>query len=202
MIKLLENNVEGITEMSQIKFNRTTNREGTRESVFKRILHSVHLDKANKDTLTGLKNRDAYELDLNEIIIHENIEGMGIVSIDINGLDPVTKRLGTQAGDDYVELVADYIQDNLSDHMVAYRFGNDEFAVLVPHATEQILQDFITLSSKSIKSQARHHNMRCSVSCGYGIYDDGVDKNFQDTYSRAEEAKCLERQRQKSNGER
>lgn len=171
-------------------------------SIFKRISNPFYVDMATKDSPTGLKNRNAYEVDMNNMIVRGQQQGAGIIMIDINGLKKVNDRLGHNAGDDYIKLVADCIQECKENHMVAYRIGGDEFVILVPDATKITLEYFIEKCSNKVMNQKQYKDMRCSVSCGSGIFDETLDRDFEDTYHRADEMMYQEKRRQKENRER
>lgn len=169
--------------------------------IFKRISNPFYMDMATKDSPTGLKNRNAYEVDLYNMKARGQLEGKAIVMMDINGLKKVNDRLGHNAGDDYINLVAENIRLVMNDDMIAYRVGGDEFVVLVERASVDKLEGYITECETKIREQKKYSAMRCSISCGYAIYDLILDNDLQDTYYRADKAMYKEKRRQKENRE-
>lgn len=170
--------------------------------LFRRITNPLYLDKHTKDTFTGMRNRNAYEVDLNNLNARGNLNGIGVILADINGLKEVNDRLGHGAGDHYIELVAQAIHQTKPNTMVGYRTGGDEFVIFVKETTPEDLEKFTQIFSSRVKSQKKYDTMRCSVACGYTIFDPNTDKNLEDTVKRADELMYSEKRRQKEVNER
>lgn len=164
---------------------------------FKRISNPLYMDLATKDSPTGLKNRNAYDVDLNNLIVRGKMEDIGIVVADINGLKEINDRLGHSAGDDYIRLVAQAIKDNKKENMVAYRVGGDEFVLISTQLKEIEIKEFIEQCSNQVENQKLYTDMRCAVSCGYGVFDCNIDENLEDTYKRADILMYEEKRRYK-----
>lgn len=62
--------------------------------LFRRITNPLYLDKHTEDSFTGMRNRNAYEVDLNNLNARGVFEGLGVIVADINGLKEVNDRLG------------------------------------------------------------------------------------------------------------
>lgn len=169
---------------------------------FKRISNPLYLDKNTQDTPTGMKNRNAYEVDLNNLIARGKSKDIGVVVADINGLKQVNDRLGHSAGDKYISLVADCIKETKNDTMIGYRTGGDEFVIFVQDATEETLKKFVEICASRVKSQKYFTDMRCSLACGYCMFDPALDKTLEDTFNRADELMYVEKRRQKESEER
>lgn len=84
----------------------------------KRLLEQVR-SEGRTDALTGLKNSVAWEV--------ANKDGMVVASADLTGLHWMNNKLGHDAGDLILQLVAQAFR---SEGVDAYRKGGDEFAVL------------------------------------------------------------------------
>jgi diguanylate cyclase (GGDEF)-like protein len=90
-------------------------------------------DGDRRDPLTGLFNRQAYD----ERLVHEAERArryehpIGLVLLDVDGLQQVNAELGRPAGDDVLVRIAELISSSrYADG--AFRIGGDEFAVLLP----------------------------------------------------------------------
>lgn len=171
-------------------------------TLFKRISNPLYLDKNTEDALTGLKNRNAYEVDINNTKERGLSKGVGVVVADINGLKNVNDRLGHSAGDDYIKLVAKSIKETKTSQMIAYRTGGDEFVIIMPDATEEVLKTFIKECTIKVKSQKEFEDMRCSLACGYSICDLDSDYNLEETYHKADVYMYQEKRRQKESNVR
>lgn len=170
--------------------------------IFKRISNPLYLDMATVDSPTGLKNRNAYDVDMNNISVRGQHQQTGIIMIDLNGLKEVNDRLGHVSGDNYIRLVAEICKKLALSNMVTYRTGGDEFVVLVQDAEESAVEKYISDVMETVRNQKEYTNMRCSVSCGFGIFDPSQDLDLEDTYHRADAAMYAEKRRQKENRER
>ncbi len=156
-------------------------------TVFKRISNPFYMDLATKDTPTGLKNRNAYEVDLNNMTVRDQMQDVGIIMIDINNLKLVNDRLGHNAGDEYIQYVAEVLKEYKDDTMVAYRIGGDEFVIIVQDATIDKLQSYIEKCTISVREQKRVTEVEYSISCGCSIFGAGYDRSLTDTCNRADE---------------
>lgn len=165
--------------------------------IFRRVSNPLYLDKNTVDAPTGLKNRNAYETDFKNLMARNEYHNVGMVVADINGLKEVNDRLGHISGDLYISLMAQVISAHKSKSMVAYRTGGDEFVVIVHQATEEILKDYSTLISEKASEQKPLPTMRCSIACGYALFDDTSDKGLEDTYRRADENMYADKKRLK-----
>ncbi|MFI3249610.1 MAG: GGDEF domain-containing protein [Eubacteriales bacterium] len=148
------------------------------------------------------KNRNAYEVDLNNLIVRGKSEMVGVIVADINGVKEVNDRLGHSAGDDYIRMVADVIRENKTSTMVAYRTGGDEFSIFIQDAELEEMKNFVETCIYQVKHQKKFSNMRCSLACGYTIFDSEQDKTLNDTYKRADDLMYAEKRRQKEAEER
>lgn len=89
--------------------------------------------KASIDTLTGLGNRLAFNVMIEEITRRENVDPTQgtwqIAMIDLDGLKQVNDSQGHERGDELLQAVAEGLA-RLGDMIRAFRLGGDEFAVI------------------------------------------------------------------------
>jgi len=87
-------------------------------------------EAAERDALTGLGNRAAWERRLDDVQAHDDDGGVGVIICDLDDLKLTNDRLGHAAGDDLLRGFAAVLQSSCpTEHLV--RLGGDEFAVLV-----------------------------------------------------------------------
>ena len=100
-----------------------------------------------KDSLTGLKNRRAFNDD-----IDKQTEGsLGLVYCDLNGLKQVNDERGHKAGDEYLIRFANMLASSFPNDAI-YRISGDEFAVMVKADTDKfgmLTDSFTTLTAES-----------------------------------------------------
>lgn len=169
--------------------------------LFKRISNPTYQDMANSDFLTGLKNRNAFELDM-ELIEQQGIpKDLGILVADLNNLKQINDEQGHQMGDVYIKKAAEVLRTCIPDRHPIYRIGGDEFNVITDGEDEAMVQKMIEAMHRQIGVINAESDMRLSISVGYAFFDPKIDERFHDTYHRGDhnmyEAKRKMKQNQK-----
>lgn len=81
------------------------------------------------DSLTGLNNRRFFDVELTALAKHK---GTCLVLVDIDHFKKFNDTYGHLMGDQVLKAVGKKLQDCCRDGAQAFRFGGEEFAVLVP----------------------------------------------------------------------
>ncbi len=89
--------------------------------------------EAASDPLTGLLNHRKFHERIRELVLgaQENGTTVGLIMLDVDNFKQVNGSLGHQAGDQVLRDIATGLED-LADEGEAYRYGGDEFAILIP----------------------------------------------------------------------
>ncbi|HAT1644792.1 TPA: diguanylate cyclase [Raoultella planticola] len=102
-------------------------------------LRSALLEKALFDSLTGLRNRhhldDALHTQIKLAV--QNHAPLSCLMIDIDHFKTINDRYGHEAGDLVIKNVAVIVQRAVRDKGMAFRYGGEEFLVLLAGATEK-----------------------------------------------------------------
>lgn len=101
-------------------------------------IHAAMKEQGERDSLTGLYNRNRYESDLTE---YRDYSGgpLTCVYIDVNGLHELNNTQGHKAGDIMLKSVADQIRQMFgSSH--TYRIGGDEFVTFIPETEADVIE--------------------------------------------------------------
>lgn len=93
-------------------------------------LYLAARQRAQTDVLTGLLNHGTFAQQLAALV--EGGEPFSLVMLDLDRFKPVNDGMGHQAGDLLLRQVADAIVAASRDSDRVYRYGGDEFAVLLP----------------------------------------------------------------------
>lgn len=134
-------------------------------------------DNANRDALTGYKNRKALEW------AYENRFGKAtslcVIMCDLNGLKAKNDIEGHKAGDKYI-CDAMYLLGEFFGKANAYRLGGDEFVVVVLSETRESIDD------KVARMQQKGKETNVSMSLGIE-YREQIDEDFEHIMHAADE---------------
>ena len=117
-----------------------------------------------EDTLTGLKNRRAYEEELKKA---ENEPFVGIIFTDMNGLKFTNDNYGHMSGDEYLCKYAELLKKRFGTQGV-FRISGDEFVVIKPYVSDM---DF-KLIVNDLKHDILHNDGIAAVGSAYGMGKD------------------------------
>ncbi|MEG1870713.1 MAG: diguanylate cyclase [Peptostreptococcaceae bacterium] len=107
------------------------------------------------DTLTGLYNRTYFEEKLEELN-KEKFLPLGIIMGDVNGLKLVNDSLGHLIGDELLKGISNVLEESCSDKGFIFRWGGDEFMILVPNCNEYGCELVIS----NIKEKCKKNNFQ------------------------------------------
>jgi len=98
-------------------------------------LAEEHAAYLGNDTLTGLKNRGAFDTALEQEIklVHRGMPA-SLISIDIDHFKAINDGLGHVAGDEVLQRVAAILKESIREVDIAARPGGDELMVLLSGA--------------------------------------------------------------------
>ena len=147
--------------------------ELNREIEARRRSQQKLVDLANTDTLTGLINRRFFMEKLREALSCPARERhpVALLYLDLDEFKPINDRMGHEAGDLVLQIVAGRIRHLLREGDLAARLGGDEFALVLmknggqqfdPHTIAQRVEEQLALPM-TIKNQV------VSVGCSVGV---------------------------------
>ena len=112
----------------------------TRDITARKLMEQQVRRQAEEDPLTGLPNRRRFDGALLDVIGGSDDEdGAGLLLLDIDHFKQVNDTYGHDVGDLLVRGVAERISANIRADDTAARIGGDEFAIVLPHADEELL---------------------------------------------------------------
>ncbi len=91
--------------------------------------------RAERDALTGLRNHGAFQADLQELLSSETGEDaapFALLMLDLDGFKAFNDGRGHPAGDRLLRRLADALPAHVRAVDRVFRYGGDEFAVLLP----------------------------------------------------------------------
>lgn len=92
-------------------------------------------EEANRDPLTGLANRKAFDTRLRQLIAENKKEGMefSLLMLDIDHFKMFNDKYGHLVGDEVLKIVARELMNAVKGRDMVARFGGEEFSVLLPN---------------------------------------------------------------------
>jgi diguanylate cyclase (GGDEF)-like protein len=93
--------------------------------------------RAETDALTSLRNRGAFDERLAALIDDPDSQPLVLVMLDLDGFKHFNDVYGHPAGDSLLQGTARAIAASVRDGDLAFRYGGDEFALLLPRTDSQ-----------------------------------------------------------------
>ena len=148
---------------------------------------------ANKDGLTGVKNKIAYDNaveDLDKKILNKEIKEFGIVMVDLNCLKNINDEYGHQNGDIAIISLCNIICGTFA-HSPVYRIGGDEFVVILKDSDYKNIDSLVSDFNKRLEIIAKDDSLtpaeKVSGALGYSLFTN-KDKCVEDVFKRADKA--------------
>ncbi|MCJ8008416.1 GGDEF domain-containing protein [Lederbergia wuyishanensis] len=139
------------------------------------------------DSLTGLKNRAAFEDLVSQQLQKKNVN-TALMMIDLDNFKLVNDRLGHTEGDRILKITAETIASFLSKNDHAVRIGGDEFGVIFANIKVEDIS-MIASGMLSLMEQRFHdlpENIDVSMSIGIAFADE--KDNVDTLYAKADSA--------------
>ena len=131
-----------------------------------------------RDPLTGLFNRRYLEESLQREVSRakRSKRPLGIVMLDLDNFKPFNDRLGHEAGDNVLREVGRFLQSHVRGDDIACRYGGEEFTLLLPEASLEVVRARAEHLRERIKQlQVDYHGQLLgplTVSLGVAILPD------------------------------
>ena len=147
---------------------------------------SLAYEKARRDDLTGIKNKNAYgefekKLD-QQIQSGEDVE-FAIAICDVNGLKVVNDTQGHIAGDKYIRMASKLVCETFK-HSPVFRVGGDEFVAILRGSDFDRREKLQKSLSEIVKQNAKEGKV--VVACGISVFDNKHDKSVSEVFERAD----------------
>ena len=161
------------------------------------MMHAQLLEKSRIDTKTGLLNASTWESEA-EIELARAVRThtpLSVALVDIDHFKAVNDTYGHLVGDKALRAVTEALRNHLRGYDLAGRFGGEEFAILLPHASE--------VDATSVAERLRAHvaamaipvddqdesagHVRVTISVGVAALD-GSNRELTDMIAAADSA--------------
>jgi diguanylate cyclase (GGDEF)-like protein len=122
---------------------------------------------AERDPLTGLPNRRAFDRALAEL--PAATEPCAVILVDLDNFKQVNDCLGHQRGDHVLRQVAGAIRRRVRDTDLVARLGGDEFAIVLRGADEPRAHVVAADLRKGVRAACRELPLRTPVDASVGV---------------------------------
>jgi diguanylate cyclase (GGDEF)-like protein len=116
-------------------------RVANRTDALQRQIGSLR-QQASRDGLTGLYNRRIMDRYLPGLVERCRKTGtdLSLLMIDVDNFKPLNDTLGHPAGDELLKNIGRIIRSTIRDQDAAFRYGGDEFAIVLPGSDAEAAQ--------------------------------------------------------------
>lgn len=168
--------------------------------LFKHISNPAYRDLANTDILTGLNNRNSFDVIVNNLEALAGKQTIGFIVADLDGLKNINDLLGHAAGDLYIRTGSNILQNLVAYPDVLYRIGGDEFAVILRGKNPDQVRVLVSAMKDAVEKYALENNTKLSFSFGYALFSADQDQTLGDTLKRADAAMYDMKRKRKAMG--
>ncbi len=144
-------------------------------------------EKAIRDELTGVRNKNAfqdYESDLQKRVNAEEIDEFAIVMCDLNDLKKINDTRGHKAGDKYIKDSCKMIC-RVFTHSPVFRIGGDEFVAVLVGEDYENREELLEGLRKQVLENVKNDDI-IVVATGMADYDSETDSRVTDVFERAD----------------
>ena len=150
-------------------------------------------EQAEKDALTGIRNRHAYDNEVKKI--EWNMQGkgfreFGIAMVDLNYLKRINDTFGHDKGNIAIRKICDIVCRNFS-HSPVFRIGGDEFVVILENEDYENAEELIRTFKSKLRTIQEDASLepweQVSAAIGWSLFDENVDSAVQNVFKRADE---------------
>jgi len=180
----VENEFENIQQNFNVLHNEFQSKINELNEVSKKLIDSNSKFKklSLTDELTSLYNRRSFDLRLIEETSRadRHKQELSLIMIDLDDFKRHNDTHGHQTGDKLLEELADMIRKSIRESDAAFRYGGDEFAVLLPvcdiknaeHVAKKIVEKISIHQFKNVQGQLLE---KVTISCGVACYKGNLE---------------------------
>ena len=149
--------------------------------------------RAYRDTLTGLKNRAAYDECCHRLDaqIAAGKADFALLMIDVNYLKRVNDTHGHEKGNEYLKNAAELMASSFGEERL-YRTGGDEFVAVLKGDAQENAEGMIRWFKDAVAALQANDNLqpwqKVSAAVGMATYASGKDARAEDVLKRADAA--------------
>lgn len=139
-------------------------------------------ENALRDALTGLYNRRYFNLTIEKLIEQKSdySNGVALILLDCDFFKNVNDQFGHASGDEVLAGIAEVMVQSIKSTDIAFRFGGEEFCLLLPNVTAFqafMIAERIRTNIQKTSFVFNGQNVFITVSCGVSHMKSGDGKS-------------------------
>ena len=166
--------------------------EAERRAESMRVQAAQMNELANKDALTGIRNKTAYDKEIKKIeydMSTGKLNAFGIGMIDLNFLKRVNDTYGHEQGNIAIKKLC-FLVCTTFEHSPVFRIGGDEFVVILKGTDLDNIDSLTDSFKKKLAEIAEDDKLepweKVSAAIGLAFYDKDIDANVLNVFKRAD----------------
>ncbi len=190
----------------QVTFPKETNDEvGLLTHALEKMVNHLkhHIDDLNSlayhDSLTGVKNKTAYDDAIEKLDAIEGDKEYGIIVLDANNLKKINDNYGHERGNIYLQNAC-RLTCRIFKGSPVFRIGGDEFVVILQgddyDNCYKLMRDF-DVEAEKINSETINEWEKINIAKGLVKYDPRTDENAESVFKRADARMYVTKQKMK-----
>ncbi len=147
-------------------------------------------EMVNRDELTGLRNRAAYNheiLRIDEALQQEKTE-FGIAVVNVDHLSEINEQHGREKGDLAIQKICRLVCVTF-EHSPVFKIDGDEFVIILENRDYENRDELVRIYQDELEKMKKDAALkeweRISASIGVALYDAGKDTGVDDVFERA-----------------
>jgi len=148
---------------------------------------------ANRDALTGIRNKTSYDGEVRKIedwIVNEKFDRFGIAMVDLNYLKVINDNFGHEKGNISIKKICMIVCKNFT-HSPVFRIGGDEFVVILENEDYDNAIELVRKFKKTLNEISGDDSLepweKVSAAIGWTMFDPETDKGVQSVFKRADD---------------
>jgi diguanylate cyclase (GGDEF)-like protein len=138
--------------------------------LYSKNLMTKFLEIALIDEMTGLYNKRF--LETIKVRYNNSNKKVGVIFIDIDDFKYFNDKFGHDVGDEVIKIVSSYIKSSIREMDFAFRYGGDEFLILVLNQEKDVLLKIAKRIFNKITSFKSDKFGTIGISVGIALYPD------------------------------
>ncbi len=140
--------------------------------------HGAITVRAEHDALTGLRNHGAFQRELGHAVATAEGAPFSVLMLDLDSFKAFNDTCGHPAGDALLARIAAALREATRTDDALYRYGGDEFAVILPRAGRVQAFEVAERIRRTVAALPSPTGPRVTISAGVACYpEDGATKD-------------------------